>query len=316
MSERILLVDDDQKLLDGYRRNLDDYFGIDIAQGPEVGLEMINGSDPYAVIVADMRMPVMDGIEFLLRARSLSPLSVRMMLTGNSDLDTVVEAVNQGNIFKFLMKPCPYIKLIEALKEGINEYRSKVREMEAATIDSLTGLHNRKRLKEKITEESEFLKRYGETVQYRYSVVFIDLDNFKYYNDTFGHPLGDLLLKKFADILKSIIRASDFAARYGGDEFILLLRETDLEGAGILAKRIKDELLKADCFLPEIEDFMKAQVTINDDKRLGCSIGIAGIDSGNSIDLQELLKRADDALLSAKRSGKNRFVFWNSINNE
>ena len=307
MDEKILLVDDEQNLLNGYKRILGSDFQIDLALGPEEGLAMLNSGNSYMVIVADMRMPGMNGIDFLVQAKIISPQSIRMMLTGNSDVETAIEAVNFGNVFRYLTKPCPSEKLKEALTEGIIEYKSRFVELEAASIDSLTGLYNRRRLEEKIKEDNELRKRYG-SAKSEYSVMFIDLDNFKYYNDTYGHPVGDLLLKEFSGLIKRIIRTADFAARYGGDEFLILLPETSIDGAEILAGRIKEEIVKENQFQHKIESLIGSFSMPDMDKKLSCSIGIADATSGT--DLLTILKHADDSVLEAKRSGKNCFIVW------
>ncbi len=310
MNQKILFVDDDPNLLDGYKRNLRKDFVTEFALGPEKGLELIRGGEPYAIVVADMRMPGMNGIEFLLAVKDISPDSIRMMLTGNADITGAIQAVNEGNVFRYLTKPCPADQLKEALTAGLAEYEKRYREHEAASTDALTGLNNRKRLEEKLAEENERRKRYAVSKRIDYSIVFIDLDNFKHYNDTFGHPVGDLLLREFAGILKSIMRASDFAARFGGDEFFILMPETDSGGAAYLAERIKKELAQRDYFQKEIEALLGRKIDVSGGKRLSCSIGIASAAPEDEVELKELLKRADDSVLEAKRSGKDCFVIW------
>ena len=105
MSNKILIVDDDPNLLAAVQRQLRKLYAIETAIGPEEGLKAISEQGPFAVIVSDYRMPVMDGIQFLSRVRQLAPDSVRMMLTGNADLQTAVDAVNEGSIFRLLTKP-------------------------------------------------------------------------------------------------------------------------------------------------------------------------------------------------------------------
>lgn len=307
---KILFVDDDPNLLDGYRRTLRKDFDAEFALGPEKGLEAIDSGIEFAIVVADMRMPGMDGIEFLKRVKELSPASVRMMLTGNADVATAIDAVNHGSVFKFMTKPCPAEQLRDILIQGIGEYRRLTVEREAAFVDGLSGLHNRKCLERKLDDENALRKRYDSEKQNDYSILFIDLDNFKHYNDTFGHPVGDLVLKEFSEILKSLMREADFPARYGGDEFFVLLPDTGVDGAVAIAKRIKEELRERKYFKLSIEKLLGHEITLTDDKRLSCSIGIASAVPGTGEDLRQLLKRADDSVLEAKRHGKDCFIVW------
>jgi response regulator RpfG family c-di-GMP phosphodiesterase len=123
MSERILCVDDDANVGKAIQRRLSGKFDVVTAGGGEEGLEIIKSQGPFAVVVADMRMPGMSGIDFLARVKGRAPDSVRMMLTGNADLQTAIDAVNEGNIFRFLTKPCPAAVLAHALETGVSQYR-------------------------------------------------------------------------------------------------------------------------------------------------------------------------------------------------
>ncbi len=106
MAEKILLVDDDSNVLDGYRRSLRGEFLLETALGGEEALNLATVNGPYAVVISDMRMPRMDGIQLLSRIKALSPDTIRVMLTGNADTETAVNAINEGSIFRFLNKPC------------------------------------------------------------------------------------------------------------------------------------------------------------------------------------------------------------------
>ncbi len=123
MSTKILCVDDEANILEACQRNLRKRFSIDTALGGEPALALIASQGPYAVIVADMQMPGMDGVQFLTRVRQQAPDTVRIMLTGNADQQTAVAAVNQGQIYQFLNKPCPPEMLALALENGIKQYR-------------------------------------------------------------------------------------------------------------------------------------------------------------------------------------------------
>lgn len=130
MSNKILCIDDDANVLTGIQRNLRKQFDIDTAVGALAALKLIEKECPYAVIVADMQMPGMNGVEFLNIARKKYPDTVRVMLTGNADQKTATDAVNRGHIFSFLNKPCPPEKLAEVLTDGIKQYRLVTAERE------------------------------------------------------------------------------------------------------------------------------------------------------------------------------------------
>ena len=120
---RILLVDDDPLLLAGLKRQLRRQFHIETAPGAREALQMVEGQDPYTVVVSDFRMPGMNGIDLLARIKTLQPDTVRMMLTGSTDLATAVKAVNEGHIFQFHLKPCPAEALAGAIQEGVAHFR-------------------------------------------------------------------------------------------------------------------------------------------------------------------------------------------------
>ncbi len=122
MNDKVLFVDDEERLLNAIERRFRDEINLTTALGGPAGLEKIKSSGPFAVIITDMRMPGMDGLQFIAEARKIASNSVFVMLTGNQDLTTVVEAVNRGQVFRFLTKPCPADNLLEAIRSGIKQY--------------------------------------------------------------------------------------------------------------------------------------------------------------------------------------------------
>ena len=134
MGEKVLMIDDDPNILQALTRQLRKQYDFSTALGGIDGLRLVgdaNGQrDPYAVVVCDMRMPGMDGIQVLAKVREISPDTVRIMLTGNADQATAIAAINQGNIFRFLTKPCPAEDLIAAIDAGLFQYRLVVAERE------------------------------------------------------------------------------------------------------------------------------------------------------------------------------------------
>jgi CheY-like chemotaxis protein len=128
MADKILFVDDEPSVLDGYRRMLHREFEVDTATGGEHGLDLIKRTGPYALVISDMRMPGMNGAEFLAKARQLAPETVRVLLTGYSDMSAAIDAVNEGNIFRYLTKPCEKEVLVKAINLSLEKYRSATAE--------------------------------------------------------------------------------------------------------------------------------------------------------------------------------------------
>jgi response regulator RpfG family c-di-GMP phosphodiesterase len=123
MNRKVLLVDDDVNILAAYRRVLRGKLELSVAESGKEALTILKRSDPFAVIVSDYRMPEMDGIEILARARELCPDTVRIMLTGQADMQAAIDAINQGNIFRFLTKPCPSEIFLKQVYAGMEQYR-------------------------------------------------------------------------------------------------------------------------------------------------------------------------------------------------
>ncbi len=119
----ILFVDDDPCLLDGLRRQLRRKFRVRTALGGVEGLDTLTQQGPFAVVVSDLQMPGMDGVQFLTKVRALSPLTVRIMFTGRADISTAMAAINQGNIFRFLVKPCAPVVLEKVLEAALDQYK-------------------------------------------------------------------------------------------------------------------------------------------------------------------------------------------------
>ncbi len=128
MGNRVLLVDDEADVLQSCARVLRGRVPLAVALGGHEALALMSGGDPYAVVVSDMRMPEMDGVEFLSRVKEKYPDTVRIMLTGNADQATAIEAVNRGAIFRFLAKPCAPDLLVQTLEAGIRQYELVIAE--------------------------------------------------------------------------------------------------------------------------------------------------------------------------------------------
>jgi diguanylate cyclase (GGDEF)-like protein len=169
--------------------------------------------------------------------------------------------------------------------------------LEKSQLDPLTSLYNRTYLFQKLEDELLHLSRHPRPEDFPLAVLFIDLDHFKDFNDTFGHMVGDQILKETGRLLQSLVRSVDVAARFGGDEFVLLLPGTPQAGAVHVAERTISSFLEAESF--------QLQVSVPLDKVLGTSIGIALSTGGETA--ENLLRRADEALYTAKRQGKGSY---------
>ena len=132
----ILCVDDEPKVLEGLALNLRRHYRVSTASGGQEGLALISGSDPPAIVVSDMRMPGMNGAAFLSQVREQAPNIIRILLTGQADLDSALAAVNQGQIFRFLTKPCSPQAMLAAMGAGAEQYRLVMAEKEILREDA------------------------------------------------------------------------------------------------------------------------------------------------------------------------------------
>jgi len=123
MLDRVLFVDDEPNVLMGFRRELHGLFDVSVAAGGQAALDMIVDGAPFAVVVSDMNMPGIDGIHLLRQVKKIAPDTVRIMLTGQADIETAIEAVNEGSIFRFMTKPCPKDVLVKSLRAAVEQHR-------------------------------------------------------------------------------------------------------------------------------------------------------------------------------------------------
>jgi diguanylate cyclase (GGDEF)-like protein len=177
-----------------------------------------------------------------------------------------------------------------------NEMHKK--EFKLARMDKLTGLANRHYFDQKLREEVEYADLNGKPL----NVLIFDLDNFKRFNDTYGHVWGDKLLSLFSDIIKQNIRKSDIPVRYGGEEFLLLIRDLEIDMAKCVGERIRKSLEKQRIYSGNEDDRRKVTV----------SCGIAQYPKHAS-DIKLAIELADKALYYAKESGKNMVVSYDEM---
>ncbi len=226
-----------------------------------------------------------------LKAWSFESAQPPVLLLGQGDAAEAAEWLERGAA-DYVSSPASARELVARLKRSI-AWAEKVRRLEAeARTDALTGLANYRALTERLAQELARASRYGHPL----SVAIIDLDRLKAINDSFGHEVGNQAIAVVADALKDTLRESDFAARFGGDEFVVVLPYQSPQEAGVFAQRL--------CAL-----VARRPVWPNEDHALNLtvSIGVAGHVHGQPLaTVDELLRGADLALYEAKRRGRGR----------
>jgi diguanylate cyclase (GGDEF)-like protein len=251
------------------------------------------------VVVTDWMMPGMDGLALCraIRAREQDLYTYVVLLTSQGSRDDVLAGLEAG-ADDYVTKPLdPFVlharllvaRRITTLHADLAHYR-RVLSRQART-DPLTGLHNRLKLSEDLERLHLRSGRYAE----QYSLAMCDVDNFKSYNDVYGHQAGDLALRAVAAALLGIVRKSDGVYRYGGEEFLLVLPQQSVSGAKALMERA----------LEAVRDL--AIVHAGDPSgQLRLSAGIASFSAGHRVDADTLVGEADAALYAAKAAGRNR----------
>ena len=211
MKQNILLVDDDCNILQGYKRGLRKWFKLDTASSGKEAIERIERDGPYAIVISDMCMPGMNGLELLCVLKEKNPDIVRIMLTGNADQKTAVDAVNRGEVFRFLCKPCTPEAMAEVLKSGLAKHQliqqecrkleNKADEVQQQTEkpslqtqnEHLNGLMNRRTTFE--LRMQNFIRLADEECK-AHALCYLDLEHFYDINDTCGHFAGDECLER------------------------------------------------------------------------------------------------------------------------
>lgn len=206
------------------------------------------------------------------------------------------------NIFDLLLHQ--FLIAIDKI-ESIDKIRHINNKLRKSSItDYLTGLKNRDGFYEKTNRLIAAAKE--QHLPLELAILYIDLDNFKYYNDTFGHDVGDLVLKEIAVILNDVAGKEGFATRYGGDEFLIALVNCNKETAVATAKMTLDAIMAKNGYVSQISSFLGKQIVIPREKSVTSSIGVAVSDCVTSEDdLSELIKHADNSLYFIKHSTKN-----------
>lgn len=286
---KILIVDDAPDTLEIIQKLLH-YEGYDVAMAStgEEGVKKVEEEKPDVVLM-DINLPGIDGTEALRRIRILNPLQCVIMLTAFATVDNAIRALKEGAM-DFVKKPFENEHLIHIVNQCLEKYKTlkekekleeEVRRL--SLTDDLTGLYNHRHFFKTLEAELVRLRRQKTSL----SLMMVDLDNFKSYNDRYGHLEGDKVLRNVGEIVKHSIRHNvDSGYRYGGDEFAVLLIGASMDRARAIAERIR----------ASIEQTEFQNITV--------SVGLS--EYRDHFDLEGFVKSADDALYAAKHSGGNQ----------
>lgn len=321
----VLCVDDDTTVLHALRILLNKQLGsdcvVEIAESGEEALEICEElheqSRDVGVVISDYIMPGMLGDELLARVHATNPDAVKILLTGQSHIDGVKRAINEANLYRFLEKPFDNAdivlttrgalrafqqdKLLQRQNEELRRFNTELESMVAAKTaelldknrelerlaitDRLTGLYNRLKLDQILAEELALAQRYATP----FALVLVDVDHFKAVNDQHGHQMGDAVLVEMAGLLHAHARATDAVGRWGGEEFLIVCRKTELDGGVAMAEKLR--ALIADHHFPGLGGKT-------------ASFGVSAFRSGDGI--AAMVNRADQALYRAKAQGRDR----------
>jgi diguanylate cyclase (GGDEF)-like protein len=292
------------------------------------------------LILTDQKMPRTSGVQLLEWVHQRSPRTIRLMMTGFAELDEAVDAINKGQVFRYLFKPWKAEELLEVLRGAAHTFRlerdnkhlldelqqlnDRLREMNAeleqrvqertraledayleleqknkmleklALTDPLTNLPNRRAMDRLAERELRRRDRYPGPL----AILLIDVDHFKSINERYLLPGGDKVLADLSRVLTASIRTVDFVGRIGGEEFMVIAPLTNMEGAVTLAERIRTSVEEAGF------GYKDEPISVR------ISIGVAVVDNDQSTDYDTLKHWASAALAEAKRTGRNRCIYY------
>ncbi len=293
MNQNVLAIDDSpdvHRLLDVRLRpeGLILHHALDAEQGLAMAVDL--GPD---LILLDVDLPHVTGFEVCKKLKD-NPATAQIpiiFLTGATEVYSKVHGFDLGAV-DYVTKPFHPAELRARVRAALRVKRYHDILAARSHIDGLTGVWNRSYFNQRMGEECSAAQRYGRTI----SLVMLDLDHFKGLNDAHGHPFGDLVLQTLGDLFNTVLRATDAPCRYGGEEFAIILTETDLDGAKVTGERVRKALSEV-TFHPRGGP---VQVT--------ASIGItcSSIFGNGALSVSGMVTAADDALYRAKHEGRNR----------
>lgn len=299
----ILILDDNDKMLETLRDILGEEGYKTTACASLQEARGALGRRFYNLALVDLKLSQGSGLDFLKDIRKESEETAVIIFTAYASLDTVLAAVKDG-AFGYLQKPLNMDELKITVKKALKEQELSLenrhliqRLKELSLKDSQTGLYNYRYLIERLASEFKRAKRYILPL----AVIMLDIDYFKSINEVYGHQYGDSILREFSEYLKKCVRSNDIVIRYGGEEFVVLMPDTNKDGAATFGRRIL-ELLKEHIF-----DRRGNRI------KLKISMGLASFPE-NGIDTSGgLLSAVDKAMRQAKEKGGNRLALYQSV---
>jgi diguanylate cyclase (GGDEF)-like protein len=294
---KILVVDDQPANIEVLAEILKIEYDVRIASNGYKALQIAREQELPDLILLDVMMPRLDGFEVCKRLKNNEatrhiPI---IFVTARSDASYEELGLNIGAI-DYISKPFN-IPVVKARVRNHIQLKKRADLLdELASIDPLTHLPNRRLFEQTLHNEWKRAKRDGTSL----SLLMIDIDNFKKYNDHYGHGAGDVCLQQVASAMESCrTRASDMVARIGGEEFIAILPNTDINGAGIAGERLRQAVATLE--IPHMHSTVVPIISIS----IGCATSHPSI---NDSDTNTLINKADSQLYKAKKQGRNRVI--------
>jgi two-component system cell cycle response regulator len=299
-SGRILVIEDRAESAAWFTSALESVHEVSSVDTFEEAMVRVKGGDPDLVVLS-LGMRSFDGLRLCSQLRSLPegrnvPI---LVVVSDGDRRKLTQALEMG-VNDYLTRPVDKNELVARVRTQLRKkrYADRLRHnvqlsLEMAITDQLTGLHNRRYMSRHLDNLVETAKKTGKPIAF----VIMDIDYFKAVNDTYGHDIGDEVLKEFAGRIAANVRGIDLACRYGGEEFVVVMPDTDVNFALQVSERLRKSIETTP--FPISRDPKKLNLTI--------SIGIAGSE-GEGDSAGALLHRADQALYRAKRTGRNKVV--------
>lgn len=292
---KIVIIDDSPETLSLVEQALTaENYNVFCSNSTKNGLELIRKEQPE-LLVLDYDIPEMNGLELLEVLRQQDNYVAVIFISATPDYDVVCACLKAG-ADDYIKKPFRLSELVARVKvrfriKDLHDELQKANEQlkELSRRDSLTGLFNMREMYQRIEFELKRAQRFRRQV----ACIMMDMDYFKTINDGADHLFGSFVLQEVAKIITKNMRSIDMAARYGGDEFLILLTEVDSGGAMVFADRLRNEI---------------ANTTFSDGKNSAkrtASLGFAISNPDSEIDPKALVRRADHALYEAKKSGRN-----------